>query len=244
MTGVVFDRAQEMMEGAGARVKRLFPVVRKRMNFDPFVLWDDFRIQPGAGFPTHPHRGFEAITYIFHGSIRHEDNLGNASTVTDGGAQRFTAGRGLEHSEMPSRDGDTRGIQLWINLPQRLKGIEPDYSQTDSDEMPLRDIDRGRVKTIVGADGPVRLQTPVRYLEVNLDKGACYSEQMPEDFRGLIYVVDGRLQVDGEVLASGGVAFFETAALLDVYADTEVRFMVCFGRPHGEPIRQWGPYVD
>jgi len=244
MTSPVYDQAIEAMEGVGARVRRLFPVSRQRMNFDPFVLFDDFRIQPGAGFPTHPHRGFEAITYIFDGSIRHEDNLGNASTVSDGGAQRFTAGRGLEHSEMPSREGETRGIQLWVNLPQRLKGIEPDYRQTDAAEMPVLDIEGGRIKVIVGDEGRVALQTPVRYLEVVLDEGGCYSEQIPEDFRGFIYVVDGCLRIDDHSLSSGGVAYYEAAMRLDVIADTAARFMVCFGLPHGEPIRQRGPYVD
>jgi hypothetical protein len=214
------------------------------MNFDPFVLWDDFRIQPGAGFPTHPHRGFEAITYIFHGSIRHEDNLGNASTVTDGGAQRFTAGWGLEHSEMPSREGETRGIQLWINLPQRLKGIDPDYRQTDAEEMPVSEIEKGRIKVIVGEAGPVKLHTPVRYQEVNLEAGGGYKEQMPDNFRGLIYVVDGTIKIGDQRLDSAGVAFFEAPALLQVVAETAAHFMVCFGQPHGEPIRQWGPYVD
>lgn len=241
---ITYDSAQEMMEGAGARVRRLFPVSAQRMNFDPFVLWDDFRIQPGAGFPTHPHRGFEAITYIFHGSLRHEDNLGNASTVTGGGAQRFTAGRGLEHSEMPSREGETRGIQLWINLPRRLKGIAPDYAQTDHHEMPEYDIDRGRVKVIVGEQGPVRLHTPVRYLEVSLDDGGRFRERMPEDFRGLVYVVDGAVRVNGEPLEVGGVAFFEAPAEVEVDAVQTSRVMVCFGQPHREPIRQWGPFVD
>ena len=244
MSSVVYDQAQEAMEGAGARVSRLFPISGQRMNFDPFVLWDDFRIQPGAGFPTHPHRGFEAITYIFHGSIRHEDNLGNASTVTDGGAQRFTAGRGLEHSEMPSRDGETRGIQLWINLPQRLKGIEPDYQQTNADEMTVREIDKGRIKIIVGEEGPVKLHTPVRYQEVNLEQGGSYTEQMPEGFRGLIYVVDGRISINDQVLNTAGVAFMEAPARLQIRAETSSHFMLCFGQPHGEPIRQWGPYVD
>ncbi|MBI5451135.1 MAG: pirin family protein [Gammaproteobacteria bacterium] len=241
---IIIDQAQQMMEGAGARVNRLFPISRARMNFDPFVLWDDFRIQPGSGFPTHPHRGFEAITYIFHGSISHKDNLGNESTVSDGGAQRFTAGRGLEHSEMPSRDGETRGIQLWINLPQRLKDIAPDYVQTDAGQMPVHALDQGSVKVIVGDDGAVKLQTPVRYLEVNLESGGRFQEQMPKEFRGLLYVVDGTIRINDQSLTTGGVVFFEAPASVDVSAEGKARFMVCFGRPHREPIRQWGPYVD
>lgn len=123
--------AVEMSEGDGVNVNRLFPVTRERMNFDPFVLWDNFNIGPDRGFPTHPHRGFEAITYMFSGSIEHKDNLGNHSTVTAGGAQRFTAGRGIEHSEMPDSDIMSNGIQLWINLAKDLKQIDPDYQQVD-----------------------------------------------------------------------------------------------------------------
>lgn len=245
---IEYDVAKEMMEGAGARVRRIFPISAQRMNFDPFVLWDDFRIQPGAGFPTHPHRGFEAITYIFHGTLRHEDNLGNDTTVTDGGAQRFTAGRGLEHSEMPSQEGETRGIQLWINLPKRLKGIDPDYAQTDHSEMPVHEIDKGSVKVIVGDDGVVKLHTPVRYLDVSLEPGGRFKEQMADEFRGLIYVVEGKVQVNGRPLSIGGFALYDTLdeapVDIEVVADTACRFMVCFGRPHGEPIKQWGPYVD
>lgn len=244
MTTIVFDQAQEMTEGAGVRVKRLFPITQQRMNFDPFVLWDDFRIQQGAGFPTHPHRGFEAITTLFQGSIRHEDNLGNDSTVTEGGAQRFTAGRGLEHSEMPSDESETHGIQLWINLPQRLKTIEPEYQQVDVAEMPVYATEGGQVKVIVGDEGPVSLNTPVRYLEVTLEAGGTFLEQMPSGFRGFIYVVDGTLQLSNRLLNSAGVAFYEAPALIKVRAETKARFMACFGRPHGEPIRQWGPYVD
>ncbi|RMH38120.1 MAG: pirin family protein, partial [Gammaproteobacteria bacterium] len=114
---------QLVPEGDGVTVQRLMPVPGLR-HFDPFVLWDHFDIA-GGGFPPHPHRGFEAITWLFSGAMHHKDNLGNAGTIHAGGAQRFTAGRGITHSEMP--ESAAAGIQLWINLPQRLKSIEPDY---------------------------------------------------------------------------------------------------------------------
>jgi len=108
-----FQNSTVVPEGDGVEVKRLMPVANLR-NFDPFVLWDHFDIE-GGGFPNHPHRGFEAITYMFDGGMKHKDNLGNQGTVFAGGAQRFTAGKGIVHSEMP--DGKAAGIQLWINLP-------------------------------------------------------------------------------------------------------------------------------
>ncbi|MFQ5586240.1 MAG: pirin family protein, partial [Thermodesulfobacteriota bacterium] len=141
--------AVEMKEGNGADVKRLMPVPGF-MNYDPFVLWDHFDVRPDAGFPDHPHRGFEAITYVFEGSMNHKDNLGNESTVTRGGAQRFTAGKGIVHSEMPSPEGHTRGIQLWINLPARLKTIQPAYQQVDAHDMQEQVIDKGTLRVITG----------------------------------------------------------------------------------------------
>jgi len=196
------EPAIEMSEGDGVDVNRLFPVRSDRMNFDPFVLWDNFNIGAGHGFPTHPHRGFEAITYMFTGSIEHKDNLGNHSTVTAGGAQRFTAGRGIEHSEMPASDGMSNGIQLWINLAKNLKSIEPDYQQVDKENIPVKNIDGGQISIIVGDDSPVKLKTPVRYLEVSLDNEASLIESVPNDFRGFIYLLSGKLEVNKRRLSS------------------------------------------
>ncbi|HGX92913.1 MAG TPA: pirin family protein, partial [Candidatus Tenderia sp.] len=183
--------AHEMKEGDGVTVKRLMPVAGWR-NFDPFVLWDDFTIRPGNGFPDHPHRGFEAITYLLSGAIEHKDNLGNHSTVFGGGAQRFTAGRGLVHSEMPNQTGTTRGIQLWINLPKRLKQIEPAYQQVNDAEFPVKEMTGIRVKTLVGEGSPLMLKTPIRYIEVNAVPGAQFTETVPAQWRGFIYIIEGR----------------------------------------------------
>lgn len=133
----------------GVDIKRLFPIP-EFMNFDPFVLFDHFDIGAGHGFPEHPHRGFEAITYMFNGGMNHKDNLGNESFVSKGGAQRFTAGKGLVHSEMPAKEGKSNGIQLWINLPKRLKQIAPSYQQVNDDEFSQQNILGGWVKNIVG----------------------------------------------------------------------------------------------
>jgi len=236
--------AMEMSEGEGVDVNRLFPVTRDRMNYDPFVLWDNFNIGPAHGFPTHPHRGFEAITYMFSGSIEHKDNLGNHSTVTAGGAQRFTAGRGLEHSEMPDTQEMSNGIQLWINLAKDMKQIEPSYQQVDQENIPQKYIEGGRVSVIVGDDSPVKLNTPVRYLEVNLDSGVNYVEAVPDDFRGFIYLLSGQLKVNADELKEREAYFFENIKQLDMSALSESRFMLCMGKPHRQPIRQYGPYVD
>ena len=236
--------ALTMHEGDGAEVQRLFPIPAGRMNFDPFVLWDHFKIEPGNGFPTHPHRGFEAITYMFEGSMQHKDNLGNNSTVTAGGAQRFTAGRGLEHSEMPATHGASSGIQLWINLPQRLKKMAPEYQQADQASIPLQQRGEVSVRTIVGEGGPVKLHTPVNYLDVSVTKGGEYNQAFPLGYRGIIYVVTGTLQTDTGLIKAGQAYLFENRQQLVLSALIDSRFMLALGKPHGEPIKQYGPYVD
>ena len=236
--------AIEMSEGDGVDVNRLFPVSSKMMNYDPFVLWDHFNIGPERGFPTHPHRGFEAITYMFSGSIEHKDNLGNQSTVTSGGAQRFTAGRGIEHSEMPDSQVFSNGIQLWINLSKDLKSIEPDYQQVDKENIPVKKIDGGTISVIVGDDSPVKLRTPVRYLSVNLDKASKLSETVPDDFRGFVYLLSGKLMINAEEVQEREAFFFENITELSIEALSESHFMLCMGKPHREPIRQYGPFVD
>lgn len=232
-------------EGDGLEVKRLMPVAGLR-NFDPFVLWDHFDIA-GGGFPDHPHRGFEAITYMFAGGMQHTDNLGNRGTIHGGGAQRFTAGRGIIHSEMPYQ-GDNgvhaAGIQLWINLPQRLKGVEAEYQQEEAGGIPATDVDGGVVRTIVGEGGPILLKTDVEYLDIALDAGSSLQLHVRTGMRGLIYVVEGSISVNGNNASDGSAAFVDDESVLLMEASEASRFMWCFGKPHGEPIDQHGPFVD
>jgi len=237
---VHIQRAVVVPEGDGIEVKRLMPVANMR-NFDPFVLWDHFDISSG-GFPDHPHRGFEAITYMFAGGMQHADNLGNRGTVHGGGAQRFTAGRGIVHSEMP--DGRAAGIQLWINLPQSLKGIDPDYQQVEKGEIPETVIDAGMVRTIVGENGPIQLKTDVEYLDVSLDAGATIGRAVPDGFQGIIYLIEGSIKVNGETVDAGSAAYVDGENALTIEAIEGARYIWCFGRPHGEPIHQHGPFVD
>jgi len=232
-------QAATVPEGDGVEVKRLMPVARLR-NFDPFVLWDHFDIA-GGGFPNHPHRGFEAITYMFAGGMQHTDNLGNRGTVHAGGAQRFTAGKGIVHSEMPA--GKAAGIQLWINLPQRLKGVAPEYQQVD--RIVEKTSENGvYIRAIVGDGSAIVLKTDVEYLDVRLDAGACWQKPIADGFRGLIYAMQGGLRLNGKSIPENGAAFVENEASIVIECDVATRLMFCFGRPHGEPIYQHGPYVD
>ena len=235
--------AVETMEGAGVTVRRLFPVPGRR-NLDPFVLLDHFSVAPGTGFPDHPHRGFEAITYMLDGSMQHTDNLGNRSTVISGGAQRFTAGRGIVHSEMPGGQGDNTGIQLWINLPQRLKGIEPAYQQVDADEFPIERFEGGWKKTLVGEGSPLQLLTPVEYAELQLDAGGRHEEPLHEGFNALVYLLTGSARVSGREIPVASACIVSGDDRITIDAHDGCRLILCQGRPHGEPIFQHGPYVD
>lgn len=235
--------AEDTEEGAGARVKRLFPTYRRR-NFDPFVLFDEFFVAPPAGFPPHPHRGFEAITYMFAGSFRHEDNLGNQSVVATGGAQRFTAGRGLVHSEMPAGTDLSHGIQLWINLPKRDKDIDPGYQQVDAAAFPDHDIPGGRLRTVVGPGSPLLIRTPMLYYDVVLNAGSSHQTPVAEDFNTLAYVVAGAIETDELQVTAGQAILLERVAHFAARAAADCRFVLIAGRPHHEPILQHGPYVD
>ena len=239
----IIREAVETFEGDGVIVRRLFPVAGQR-NHDPFVLWDHFNIEAGTGFPTHPHRGFEAITYLFSGSMEHADNLGNQSTIGPGGAQRFTAGRGIVHSEMPGTGGTTQGIQLWINLPKRLKQIEPAYQEIQAAEIPVTQWDGGSLHTIVGKQGPVQLQTPVDYFELNLNPGGHFAWTPELGHQGLIYVVSGDATINQQLLETGFAMLINQPEPIAFDSASGAKIMVCFGGPHQEPIFQHGPFVD
>jgi len=242
MTQIIHD-ARVVPEGDGVDVKRLFPL-HGFMNFDPFVLWDYFDIGPGHGFPDHPHRGFEGITYMFKGGMNHKDSLGNELFVTTGGAQRFTAGKGLVHSEMPAKDGNSNGIQLWVNLPKKLKQMPPSYQQVDDSDFPVSDIEGGRVKTIVGEGSALKLNTDVKYLHINLNKQSKYNMDLKTSMRGIVYLMKGELKIEQDTLKADQAIFIEEQSRLEIFATENSEFMLCFGEPHNEPIRQYGPYVD
>lgn len=235
-------RPEEMDEGAGARVRRLFPVAA-RHYVDPFVLFDEFFVAPQAGFPDHPHRGFEAITYLLEGNMHHRDNLGNDGVVGPGGAQRFTAGRGIVHSEMPEGGGTTHGIQIWVNLPKSQKDIEAGYQQVGDSEVPETKLDGFRVRTVVGPGSPLRTRTPMLYLDIELAPGGSHRVHVPAGFKGIAYVLSGEVRF-GDGTARAGEAIPIESGEVDAETGPGGRYLLIAGRPHNEPVYQHGPYVD
>jgi quercetin 2,3-dioxygenase len=230
------------IDGAGATVQRVFPSPQLR-HLDPFVLLDDFAVTAPAGFPDHPHRGFEAFTYMIDGSFHHRDNLGNDSLITSGGTQRFNSGRGARHSEMPGGAGTHRGLQLWVNLPRRLKTMEPEYEGTPAERMPIERTNDLEIRTVVGTGSPVALHTEVDYLDVTLVADGGFLRTIPGERNTLVYVIAGSVDVAGQDVGRGQGVLLSPGEL-EIRGRSGARFAFLSGRPHGEPIRQRGPFVD
>ena len=243
MTTIKITPLQKTSEGKNVAVKRLMPLAGL-LNYDPFVLMDHFTIHPGSGFPNHPHRGFEAITYLFKGSMQHTDNLGNQSTVEAGGAQRFTAGKGLIHSEFPSETGTSEGIQLWINLPKKLKTIAPSYQQVNVHEFTIEENNSFQRKILVGDSSPLLLKTQVRYEDIHLKQHATWHLDNAKNLRGFIYLVEGKLELGEYTLNTGHAAMLNNITSLTVSALENSHFLLVLGYPHHESIHQHGPFVD
>lgn len=251
--------ARGTQEGTDAFVHRLFPVPGGQRNLDPFVLWDHFTLQGGTGFPPHPHRGFEGVTYVLDGSMHHQDSLGNQSTVSAGGIQRFTAGKGIVHSETPAAMGETNGIQLWLNLAQADKSLKPDYQAVNPEQVHVTQGDGWQARQVLGQDSPVVLNTPADMRDIRLDAGASYQQNLTTPYQGLIYLMHGtiRIQLDGkehELNPRQALLFGNTGNQFGqdvMYADRlkistlqAARVIIASGLPHGEPIVQHGPFVD
>ncbi len=256
-------RARPTIEGAGVHLKRAFGH-QQVPRFDPFLLLDDFHSDDPAdylaGFPWHPHRGMETITYVLHGAIEHQDSMGNRGVISSGDVQWMTAGSGIIHQEMPrggvagSETGDQLlwGLQLWANLPADHKMMAPRYQEIRSADIPRVGLDGGvEVRVIcgevAGVRGPVRdIIIEPEYLDVSLPAGATLRRTVPATHTVFAYVATGK----GYFAADGSVAGPEEAVLfgagdevLVTCRDESVRFLLISGKPLREPIIWEGPIV-
>ncbi len=192
--------AVEQSEGVGARVRRSIGTPKLR-NFSPFLMLDHFSVSPGAGFPDHPHRGQETVTYLLKGAFDHEDFAGNRGTIETGDLQFMTAGKGIMHAEMPHQNADGSpnvGLQLWVDLPEKLKMCEPRYRDLKATEIPSVDADEGKVHVKVisgqsyGVDSVRDLAyTPVWILDVNIKPGGKVQQKLPAGWNGFAYTLEG-----------------------------------------------------
>lgn len=237
-------KSVKMDEGQGAKVNRLFPTKKYTGHHNPFVLLDEFFVDPSSSFPDHEHRGFEAITYMIDGSFKHKDNLGNKGIVGPGGVQTFNAGKSIVHSEEPG-DKKSHGIQLWVNLPKNLKDSEPSYQKIKADKFTVKKYDDITVRKIAGNNSPLELNTEIEYLDIIIPAGKKYTYQLSKNIVGIIYVIDGGLK--SKENASEGEGFlFDKGTKIEVTADNssdKTRFILLTGVPHSNEIKQKGSFV-
>jgi len=250
-------RGIQTSDGAGVRLRRLMGGGSGLPSIDPFLMLDYFDSPNAsdyiAGFPPHPHRGFETVTYMLAGRMRHRDNHGGEGIIETGGIQWMTAGRGIVHSEMPEQtEGLMRGFQLWVNLPAQLKMTAPAYQEHPAAKMPVEERDGSvRVKVIAGATsrgtaGPVTApSTDARYFDVELPAGASFEEAIPAEHAALVVVYEGTLRFDdGKDVEAPGLAQLGAGDAVRFSArDKPARALVIAGKPLKEPVAWMGPFV-
>ena len=248
-------------DGAGVSLTRYIGSTQLD-HLDPFLMLDFFESDNPddyiAGFPAHPHRGFETVTYLLAGRMRHEDSTGHGGVIEAGGIQWMSAGRGIIHSEMPEQEhGRLAGFQLWVNLPSRLKMSPPDYREFPADDIPEEIRDNGVTIRVItgttsgGTRGPVaNVVTRPLYLDVSMPPGSEFIESLRPDQSAFVFVIDGAITIGGRetqnsrTVSSRQLAVLGPGKQVNVLADDHAcRFLLVAGDPIGEPVSRHGPFV-
>ncbi|MEE8335982.1 MAG: pirin family protein [Candidatus Neomarinimicrobiota bacterium] len=243
---------EPVMDGAGVKITRM--IGTRELNYiDPFLLLDQFKSENSddymAGFPNHPHRGFETVTYMIHGLSRHQDSMGYSGLLTQGSAQWMTAGKGVVHSEMPEPDqGLLWGYQLWVNLPAKLKMTEPRYQDIPSDNIPEFRQGGELVRIIAGEysslKGAAETLTDVLYFDVHLEANYNFTYDLENGKNGFIYVYRGSLNMDSKNVKKGILALLGSEGPIDLKSGPKgANFLFIAGAPLNEPIVRGGPFV-
>ena len=238
-------------DGAGVKLTRIIGSPDLNM-LDPFLLFDEFGSDnPNdyiAGFPPHPHRGFETITYMLNGKFRHKDSAGNEGILTDGSVQWMTAGKGVIHSEMPKQTkGLVRGFQLWMNLPKKLKMIDPAYNDISAEQIPRINFDGGIIKIIAGKYleniGPGKPHTGMLYYDINLENNRNFEISINDGWNVFIYVYEGSIILD-KIIPKGYLTVLNQVGKIKLNGDSNgARFILVAGEPLNEPVARGGPFV-
>jgi redox-sensitive bicupin YhaK (pirin superfamily) len=248
-------KSNPVIEGAGVHLKRVFGF-SEIPKFDPFLMLDDFRSDNPEhfrkGFPWHPHRGIETITYVLKGDIEHGDSMGNKGIISSGDVQWMTAGSGIIHQEMPTGDaqGSMHGFQLWANLPASQKMMDPRYRGITASQIPEVVMDNGvRIKIIAGTvgsiTGPVRdIVINPEYFDCTVPEGVEYIHATKPDYTALIYVIDGKGVINDTEVRNQTLILFDTGEEFAIKATGKhVRFLLLTGEPLNETIAWRGPIV-
>lgn len=255
--------ALRTLEGGGVEIRRGFPTSRID-GVDPFLLFDHMgplQYQPGqaTGFPEHPHRGFETVTYLLQGVMEHRDSFGHHGVLEPGDVQWMTAGSGLVHSEMPGASlvkngGRLEGFQIWVNLPKRDKMKAPAYQEVKAAEIPVATSSDGRTKARViagdalGVTGAVKTHTPVLYLHVTLAPGGVLTQAIPSTQNSIVYVIEGEVSFNGGDQKAGAsklTMFSHDGEQIQIANNGHepAEFLVLAGEPLNEPVARYGPFV-
>ena len=246
--------ASPVVEGAGVHLNRVFGFSEVQL-FDPFLLLDDFRSDIPShylkGFPWHPHRGIETITYVLKGDVEHGDSLGNRGVISSGDVQWMTAGSGIIHQEMPKgdEDGAMHGFQLWANLPARHKMTEPRYQEITAAQIPEVSVEGARIKIVAGecegTRGPVSdIFTEPEYLDVSLETNSRFERRIPANHTVILYVIGGSGTTAATDIGNRQLVLYGPGEMVSVSSGAEgMRFLLLSGKPLGEPIAWRGPIV-
>ena len=241
-------------DGAGVKLKRSIGV--EPNYFDPFLMLDEFGSENKddyiGGFPAHPHRGIETVTYMLEGEFEHQDSTGAKGKMRPGDVQWMKTGSGIIHSEMPAMsDGRLHGFQLWINMPSKLKMSKPDYIYIDSNKMQIHKNDEKQVKVIAGkfknSEGPIKGHNvePI-YFDIELKKDKEFSFQIPSTHNTFIYLIDGEVKIgskEHKKIENSTLIILEKGEKLNIKGNTNSKFLLISGKPIGEEIARGGPFV-
>lgn len=246
----------ETSDGAGVSLRRYIASPQLDM-LDPFLLLDMFSSDNPddyiAGFPPHPHRGFETVTYLLHGRMRHKDSVGHEGVIQSGGVQWMTAGSGIEHSEMPEQDnGLLQGFQLWVNLPASQKMVAPRYQELEPEQMPVEKSDGMRIRVIagetaLGTRGPVtQIAAQPIYFDVSLAANQVFQQSIGEQHAAFVFVIAGEINVQGtsdNTVIKNQLAILSSGTQLKIQATQDSQFLLIAGQPFNEPVARYGPFV-
>jgi len=241
-------------DGAGVKLKRSIGV--EPNYFDPFLMLDEFGSENSedyiAGFPPHPHRGIETVTYMLQGEFEHEDSTGAKGKMSSGDVQWMKTGSGIIHSEMPAMsEGRLHGFQLWINMPAKLKMSKPDYIYIDADKMSIHKDSEKKIKVIAGkfeeAMGPVKGHNvePI-YFDVELNKEKIFNFKLPSTHNSFVYLIKGEIEIGEkkhDKVKDSKLLLLSKGENLKIYARTNSKFLVISGKPINEEIARGGPFV-
>ncbi len=253
---VAVETGRATSDGAGVKLTRVFGG-RNPGQYDPFLLLDAFGSDESAdyigGFPPHPHRGFETVTYMLAGKMRHEDHMGNVGLLNDGDVQWMTAARGIIHSEMPQQtEGRLSGFQLWVNLPATEKMKDPHYRDIAARDIPTETIGGTTYKVIAGettidgnrVKGAVAgLSTDPLYLDIHIAPRQTVHIQVPDGHTALIYAYQDRAVIGDQTLQNRQLAVLSKKGVVEIRGNEDTRVLLLAGKPLNEPIAQYGPFV-